>query len=116
MRKSGSSFETRTEEDVVVISISGQLDAFASRGLKAAFKEVIDARNYRLLLDLENMSYVDSSGIGAVIAAAQQVRKRKGDVKLFGMAPDIRKVFDLIGASKVLEIFETERDAMNSFS
>ena len=116
MRKSGISFETRTEEDVVVISISGQLDAFASRDLQTEFKEVIDARNHKLLLDLENMSYIDSSGIGAVVAAAQQVRKRKGDVKLFGMAPDIRKVFDLIGASRVLEIFETEQEAMNSFS
>ncbi len=116
MRKSGISFETRTEEDVVVISISGQLDAFTSRDLRAEFKELIDARNYKLLLDFENVSYVDSSGIGAIVAAAQQARKRKGDVKLFGVVPDIRKVFDLIGASKVLEIFETEREAMNSFS
>ncbi len=116
MRKSGISFETRTEEDVVVISISGQLDAFASRDLRAEFKELIDARNYKLLLDLENVSYVDSSGIGAIVAAAQQVRKRKGDVKLFGMAADIRKVFDLIGASKVLEILDAEREAMDSFS
>jgi anti-anti-sigma factor len=77
---------------------------------------VIDARNYKLILGFGNVSYVDSSGIGAVVAAAQQVRKRKGDIKLFGMAADIHKVFDLSGASKVLEIFETEQEAMNSFS
>ena len=116
IRKSDISFETRVENDMVVISINGQLDSFASRDLKAELQELIDARNYRLLLDLENVNYVDSSGIGAVVAAAQQVRKRKGDVKLFGMAADIRKIFELVGASKVLEIFETEQEAMNSFS
>jgi anti-sigma B factor antagonist len=116
IRKSDISFEARTENDMVVISISGQLDAFASRDLRDELKATIDARNYRLILGFENVSYVDSSGIGAVVAAAQQVRKRKGDIKLFGMAADIHKVFDLIGASKVLEIFETEQEAMDSFS
>ena len=115
IRKSGISFEARAENDMVVISISGQLDSFASRDLKAEFKDLIDARNYMLLLDFEKVSYVDSSGIGAVVAAAQQLRKRKGDIRLFGMAADIRKAFDLIGASKVLEIFETEQEALNSF-
>ena len=115
MRKSDTSFETRIEEDVVVMSISGQLDAFASRDLKAEFKNMTDAHHYRIALDLKKVNYVDSSGIGAIMAVAQQARKRKGDIKLFGMEADIRKVFDLIGASKVLEIFETEQEALNSF-
>ena len=69
-----------------------------------------------MILDLENVSFIDSLGVGAIIAVAQQIRRRKGDVKLFGMADNIHRVFDLIGVSKVLEIFETEQEAINSFS
>ena len=45
------------------------------------------------------------------MAVARQVRI----LKVFGMKPDIRKVFDLVGASRLLEIFDTEQEALNSF-
>ncbi len=116
IRKSDISFEIRTEDDVTLIEMSGQLDAFTTPDVKAEFKKLTDARNYKLVLNLQNVDYINSTGIGAIVAVAQQVRRRKGDLKIYGMKPDIRKVFDLVGASKILEIFETEQEALNSFS
>jgi len=115
IRRSDVSFEIRTESGVSVIDVSGQLDAFTTPDVKAEFKKLTDARNYKLVLNLQKVDYVNSTGIGAIVAVAQQVRRRKGDLKLFGMKEDIRKVFDLVGASKILEIFETEQEAINSF-
>jgi len=115
IRRSDVSFEIRTEGGVSVIDVSGQLDAFTTPDVKAEFKKLTDARNYKLVLNLQKVDYVNSTGIGAIVAVAQQVRRRKGDLKLFGMKEDIRKVFDLVGASKILEIFETEQEAINSF-
>ena len=115
IRRSDVSFEIRTEGGVSVIDVSGQLDAFTTPDVKAEFKKLTDARNYKLVLNLQKVDYVNSTGIGAIVAVAQQVRRRKGDLKLFGMKEDIRKVFDLVGASKILEIFETEQEAVNSF-
>ena len=116
IRKSDVSFETRTENDLDVIDISGSLDAFTTPDVKAEFKALTDARRYKLVLNLQNVNYVNSTAIGAIVAVVQQVRRRKGDLKIFGMKEDIRKVFDLVGASKILEIFETEQEATNSFS
>ncbi len=98
-----------------IIDIAGQLDAFTTPDVKAEFNKLTDARHYKLVLNFTQVDYVNSTGIGAVVAVAQQVRRRKGDLKLYGMKPDIRKVFDLVGASKILEIFETEQDALSSF-
>ena len=116
IRKSDVSFETRTENGVEVIDASGQLDAFTTPDVKAKFKELTDARNYKLVLNFQKVDYVNSTAIGAIVAVAQQVRRRKGDLKIFGMKEDIRKVFDLVGASKILEIFKTEQEALGSFS
>ena len=116
IRKSDISFEIRTENDVDVIDMSGQLDAFTTPDVKAEFKKLTDARHYKLVLNLQNVDYINSTGIGAIVAVAQQVRRRKGDLKIYGMKPDIRKVFDLVGASKILEMFETEQEALSSFS
>jgi anti-sigma B factor antagonist len=116
IRKSDVSFEIRTENGVDVIDISGQLDAFTTPDVKAELKKLTDARHYKLVLNLQKVDYVNSTAIGAIVAVTQQVRRRKGDLKLFGMKEDIRKVFDLVGASKILEIFKTEQEALNSFS
>ena len=115
IRKSDVSFEIRSQNGIDVIDITGQLDAFTTPDVKAEFKKLTDDRHYKLALNLKQVDYVNSTGIGAVVAVAQQVRRRKGDLKLFGMKADIRKVFDLVGASKILEIFETEQEALNSF-
>ena len=116
IRKPDISFEIRTQDGVDVIDVTGQLDAFTTPDVKAEFKKLTDARRYKLALNLENVSYVNSTAIGAIVAVAQQVRRRKGDLKIFGMKADIRKVFDLVGASKILEIFETEQEALKSLS
>jgi len=116
IRKSVVSFDVRAQNGVDVIDMSGQLDAFTTSEVKADFKKLTDARRYKLVLNLENVDYVNSTAIGAIVAVAQQVRRRKGDLKVFGMKEDIRKVFDLVGASKILEIFGTEQEAVNSFS
>jgi len=101
---------------VDVIDASGVLDAFSTADAKAEFKKLTDARHYKLVLNLQNVTYVNSTAIGAIVAVAQQVRRRKGDLKICGMKDDIRKVFDLVGASKILEIFGTEQEALSSFS
>jgi anti-sigma B factor antagonist len=113
--KSEVVFEIRSQDGVDVVDITGQLDAFTTPEVKAEFKTLTDGRHYKLALNFGEVDYVNSTGIGAVLAVAQQVRKRKGDLKIFGMKADIRKVFDLVGASKILDIFETEQEALNSF-
>ena len=116
IRKSEVTFETRTKNGVDVIDATGVLDAFSTADAKSEFKKLTDARRYKLVLNLQNVTYVNSTAIGAIVAVAQQVRRRKGDLKICGMKDDIRKVFDLVGASKILEIFETEQEALSSFS
>jgi len=115
IKKSEVNFQERTESGVQVVNVSGQLDAFSTPDAKAEFKKLTDARNYKILLNLQNLDYINSTAIGAIVALAQQVRRHKGDLKLCCMKDDIKKVFDLVGASKILEIFKTEQDALKGF-
>ena len=116
IRKSEVSFEIRSESGIDIVDITGVLDAFSTADAKAELKKLTDARHYKIVLNMQNVTYVNSTAIGAIVAVAQQVRRRKGDLKIYGMKEDIRKVFDLVGASRILEIFETEQEAASSFS
>ena len=115
IRKSDVSFDTKADGDVQIMSIDGQLDAFTVSDLKNELKKITDARSTKIVLSLSKVDYANSTAIGAIVAVAQQLRKRKGDVKLCGLSDEIRKVFDLVGASKILEIFKTEQEALKSF-
>lgn len=66
IRKSDVSFETRAEDGVDVIDISGQLDAFTTPDVKAEFKKLTDDRHYKLVLNLQEVDYVNSTAIGAI--------------------------------------------------
>ena len=114
--KTDVSFDAKTEGDVQILTIGGQLDAFTVTDLKNELKKITDARFSKIILSLGSVHYANSTAIGAIVATAQQLRKRKGDLKICGMSDDIRKVFDLVGASKILEIFKTEAEALKSFS
>jgi anti-sigma B factor antagonist len=116
IRKSDVSFDTKADGDVQIMSIGGQLDAFTVSDLKNELKKLTDANRIKIILNLGKVDYANSTAIGAIVATAQQLRKRKGDVKLCAMTDEIRKVFDLVGASKILEIFKTEQEAQKSFS
>jgi anti-sigma B factor antagonist len=115
IRKADISFDTKTEGDAQVLGVSGQLDAFTVSDLKNELKKLTDANASKIILDLSNVSYANSTSIGAIVAVAQQLRKKKGDLKLCGLSADIKKVFDLVGASKILEIFKSVQEAAKSF-
>jgi anti-sigma B factor antagonist len=115
IKKLDVSFDTKAEGDVQIMSINGQLDSFTVSDLKNELKKLTDANSSKIILNLSNVKYANSTSIGAIVAVAQQLRKRKGDLKLCGLTDDIRKVFDLVGASKILEIFKTEQEAVKSF-
>lgn len=115
IKRSEVTFQTKTEDSVEVVNVSGQMDAFSTPDAKAEFKKLTDARKNKILLNLQNLAYINSTAIGSIVALAQQVRRSKGDLKLCCMKEETRKVFDLVGASKILEIFDTEQQALKSF-
>ena len=116
IRKSDVSFDVKADGDVQIMSIGGQLDAFTVSDLKNELGKLTSANRTKIILNLGKVDYANSTAIGAIVSTAQQLRKRKGDVKLCGLSEEIRKVFDLVGASKILEIFKTEQEATKSFS
>lgn len=109
------SFETRMEEGVVVIGAVGQLDAFTASELKAELRKLMNDHHTKLILDFQNVDRVNSTAVGIILTVAKQLREQEGDLRAFGMSMEVRKVFDLLGASKILRISGTEQETLSSF-
>ena len=69
-----------------------------------------------IVLDCQGLDYIGSAGLGALIGFAKQAREHGGDVKLINVPERILKIIELLGFTKVLQVHNTEKSALESFS
>ena len=105
----------RKEGNVSIISLSGRLDAYSANDLEEKLTAMIDAAQIRMIVSLENLEYISSSGLRVLLAALKKVRKQQGDVRLSCLKPYIKEVFDIAGFTQLFNIFDTDESATDSF-
>ena len=107
---------TRECGDVTVVDLCGKstIDG-GSESLSRRLKELIAGGVYRLLLNLEDLSQVDSSGVGVIIDTIVSVRNRGGDLKLLSPRGPVLEVLRLLRLTEIVPCFEDEAEALTSF-
>lgn len=101
--------------DVVVLRLRGLVDSGTSQFLEDKFKELVSADNVRLVIDLKDVNYVSSAGWGIFVSEIRGVRERNGDIKLAGMTPEVREVFDLLEFNTLLMPYNSREEALAEF-
>ncbi|MHB8146556.1 MAG: STAS domain-containing protein [Vulcanimicrobiaceae bacterium] len=100
--------------DCNVVELGGEIDVYTSPKVKDAISDLIDRGIYNLVINLENVRYIDSTGLGVLIGGLKRVREHGGSVNLVCTNPQIKKIFDITGLVKIFGIFETEDAAMKA--
>ena len=102
--------------DVMVLELrTASLDASNVREFRDAVQGLIEGRT-RVVLDLSDVKFVDSSGLGALISCLRQTNARKGDFRLCAMTKTVRALFELMRLHRVFNIHETRDAAVRSFA
>jgi anti-sigma B factor antagonist len=70
----------------------------------------------KLVFDLRRLRFTDSSGLGAFLSCLRHVNARDGDVKLCGMSPQVRAVFELVRLHRIFDIYSTPEEAVRAFA
>ena len=105
----------RKMADVNIISLCGRLDAYSANDIERKLDSLIDAGQVHLVVSLEKLEYISSSGLRVMLAALKKVRKQQGDIKLACLKSYIKEVFDIAGFTQLFNIFDTEEVAVDSF-
>ncbi len=93
---------------VSILDISGKITiGEGDVVLREKVNELLDSGQKNLLLNLEKVSYMDSAGIGELVACYKRAKEKEGTVKLLNPSG---KVYDLLQLTKLEEVFETFRD------
>jgi len=100
---------------VQLIRLGGSLDMYSFPRLEALLNTIFQEKQYYIVLDCRDLDYIGSAGLGALIGFAKQAREHNGDVRLLNVPDRIYKIIELLGFTKVLQVHNTEEDAVASF-
>jgi anti-sigma B factor antagonist len=98
-----------------VVAPTGRLDVAGAPTLKDAVSEALKNGQPRLVIDMEGVSFVDSTGLGSVIAALKQVRSSQGELRLAAPNQQVRVVLELTTLDRVFPYYATVEDALTGF-
>lgn len=108
--------EERTVGPVVVLDMAGRLVAGESQGrLKDKINSLVLQGRLQIVLNLAEVSYIDSTGLGELVASYSTVTRRNGQIKLLNLTTKVQDLMAICRLSTVFETFESEAKALSSF-
>ena len=104
---------TRSVGDVAILVLSGHLVAGGGTlPLRAAVRAAVEGGTRAVLLDLEDLSYVDSAGVGMLVEVYRHVTARGGQIKLLHPSLCARRVLGITHLTCVFDVFDNEAEAL----
>ena len=105
----------RDNERVSIVDLKGYLDAHTAPELETTLQQLLTNKKYNIVVNFRDLNYISSAGLGVFMAFIEDVRQKKGDIKLSNMSPKVYNVFDLLGFPILYEIYKDEQEAIKKF-
>lgn len=106
----------REVNDIAVIDFSGKITlGEGSAKLRKMIRETIASGHNKIVLNLEDVDYIDSSGIGELVGAYTTVRNASGELKLTNLTNRVRDILQITRLYTVFDVRPNEEDAVRSF-
>ena len=107
---------TRDLGDVRIIELGGKITiGTGDVKIRELISQAMEDGKKEILLDLGNVTAIDSSGIGEMVACYTSVTKREGHLKLMHLSPKINDILQVTQLITVFDVFDDEREALGSF-
>ncbi len=107
--------KVREEAQAAVLNLSGRLDLASGATLKENLKQLFENDKTSIHLNLAEIEFINSSGLGALVSVMKEVRLLKGRLTLSNLASYVQEIFEITQLSHIFEIYATEEEALASY-
>ena len=108
--------KTELNGNLMVIFVREErLDAHNSDKLKAEMNRIFEQGTKDILLDLKEVRFIDSSGLGVLVSGFKNASTRQGSLRLCGLQTQVKSMFELTRLHRVFDIFQTVDEALESY-
>lgn len=110
--KKNSNIEESEKEDVIILRVKGKLDSTLSPILEKRALELINSGHEKIILDLKEISHVNSAGLRTLLSIKKQIKAMQGKLMLASCRIEVLEVMKICGFDHVLDITPSEDDAL----
>ena len=103
---------TREVGGRTVVAVGGEIDVYTAPKLRDTITELVAAGNYDLIIDMEGVEFLDSTGLGVLVGGLKKVRAHDGSLQLVCNQDRLLKIFRITGLAKVFTIHESADAAL----
>jgi anti-sigma B factor antagonist len=105
-----------SHDENTVLELSGRLDLNSSSQLKGRVKELLAEGKMNLVLDMSDVNFINSSGLGTLVSILKDVRMVKGRMVVCDLAQYVQEIFEITQLSHIFDIYPTVEEATRSFA
>jgi len=105
--------DMEVRDEVLCIRLIGELDHHTADELRQQATEAIESRDIRhIVLNLEQLSFMDSSGLGVILGRYKHIKQRQGEMIVCAISPAVKRLFDMSGLFKIIRLETSEEHAL----
>ncbi|MFC7372764.1 STAS domain-containing protein [Fictibacillus iocasae] len=93
-----------TNEHTHSLELAGEVDAYTAPKLKEVLVPLTEKEGQEIIIDLSQIEYMDSTGLGIFVGALKSTKANNGSLKLRGMTERVRRIFEITGLTEVMDI------------
>jgi anti-sigma B factor antagonist len=105
---------THEADGTTVVAVGGEIDVYTAPRLRDKFTELVAAGSYDIIVDMQNVEFLDSTGLGVLVGGLKKVRAHDGSLDLVCTQDRLLKIFRITGLAKVFVIHESAEAALAS--
>ncbi len=96
----------------VIMELAGEIDMKCSAKIKDKFKEIFRQKPHSVIVDMTEVSFMDSSGLAVLVGALKRSRINNSELKLAGLTKDVKDIFEICRLDTIFQFFDTTEEAL----
>jgi anti-sigma B factor antagonist len=95
-----------------VLTVSGEIDIATAPSLRERLHAILGGDNRQLVVDLDDVGFLDSTALGVLVGALKRARTEGGEVRIVSTQPRVRKVFEITRLDSAFDLFDSVEEAV----
>lgn len=96
--------DVKEKESILAVKVNGEIDAYTAPQLREKLFPLSEKEGVKMVVDLSEVNYMDSTGLGVFVGVFKNVRAHNGEFKIVGLSDRLQRLFEITGLADIIDI------------
>lgn len=100
------------DSSYLIVGLDGQFDLHTAKRFKTKLMRYVNKGSRNIVLDLGEIDFIDSSGIGAILSIYKKIEQKSGELVIINLSPPLKRIFELSGVLNIINLYSSRDEAL----